>query len=129
MLKDNQSIDTSVLDWRIKVVLPNWLIAALPDTTLPPSGWLVLLNPAPHTGVRQGKAARAADGACVMGTPACPSGDNASDIAAAATSRPTLDRLRADRPRPDRPRPALPRDRIVSATGIQAPRASLKISR
>src|SRR5580704_815575 len=53
-LKLSQSIATSALDWRMSVVLPTWLMLALPETTFPPSGWLVALNVLLHTDVTHG---------------------------------------------------------------------------
>src|SRR5580692_4314314 len=117
MLKLSQSIATSALDCLMSVVLPTWVMLALPDTTFPPSGWLVALKlVGPHTGVAQGEAAGAA---CISGGAACPSGASASEIAAA-----TKLRLAFDRVCPDLPRPL-----AVSATGTQALRTSLQMSR
>jgi hypothetical protein len=73
------------------VVLPTWVIVALPDTTFPPSGWLVALSAvSPHTGAAHGEAAGAA----------CASGASASEIAAARRLRPAFERARPDFPRP-----------------------------
>jgi hypothetical protein len=114
MLKLSQSMATSVLDCLMSVVLPTWVMLALPDTTLPPCGWLVALKAiGPHTGVAHGEAA------CPDGAPACASGARASEIAAATTLRPAIERVR----------PYFPRPLEVSATGTQALRTSLQMSR
>jgi hypothetical protein len=110
MLKLSQSIATSALDCLMSVVLPTWVMLALPDTTFPPSGWLVALKVVgPHTGAAHGAVA------CAGGGAACASGASASEIAAARRLR-----LAFDRARPDFPRPL-----AVSATGTQVLRTSL----
>jgi hypothetical protein len=114
------------------VVLPTWVIVALPDTTFPSSGWLVALKAVTHAGVTHGAPA-CTDGAaacesgataCAGGEAACASGVSASEIAAAIKSRLPIDRARPDLARPDFPRPL-----AVSATGTQALRTSLQMSR
>ena len=105
MLKLSQSIVTFVLDCFTSVVLPTWVMLALPDTTFPPSGWLVAFKSVgPHTGAAHGAAA------CAGGWAACASGARASEIAVA-----TKLRLAVERARPDFPRPL-----AVSATGTRA---------
>src|SRR3984957_14612278 len=118
MLKLSQSIATSALDCRMSVVLPTWVMLALPDTTFPPSGWLVALKVVgPHTGAAHGEVACASgEATCASAGAACASGARASEIAAA-----TKLRLAFDRARPDFPRPL-----VVSATGTQALRTSLQ---
>src|SRR5580693_2259073 len=128
MLKLSQSITTSELDWRISSVLPTLLMLALPETTLPPCGWLVALKAkAPQAGAAHGAAAGApacAGAGAALASAVRPSGERASEIAAATPLRPAIERARPDLPRPDFARPL-----EVSATGTQALRTSLKISR
>src|ERR1700691_2811149 len=91
-LKLSQSIARFALDWSISVVLPIWVMLAVPETTFPPRGWLVALRTVrPHTGATHGGAGEA-----------CASGASASEIAAARTlrfaialARPGLPRARA----------------------------------
>jgi len=114
MLKLSQSIATSALDCLMSVVLPTWVMRALPDTTSHRGGWLVALKVVgPHRGAAHGAATCAAAGR--RGA----SGASASEIAAA-----TKLRLAIERARPDFPRPL-----AVSATGTQALRISLQMSR